>query len=100
MLGYTVTAGTSSQEALTCFRARPEAFDLVITDMTMPGLTGRELIRELLAIRPDIPVIMCSGFSEFVNSGEAKNAGISEFLMKPYDMSRMAQVIRRVLSEK
>ena len=97
-LGYIVTTGTSSMEALECFRARPDAFDLVITDMTMPGLTGRELARELLAIRPDIPIIMCSGFTEFINASEAKEAGISEFLMKPYLTSRMAQVIRRVLT--
>lgn len=96
-LGYTVTAGTSSLEALARFRAKPDAYDLVITDMTMPGLTGRELARELQIIRPDIPIIMCSGYSEFVNSGEAREAGISEFMMKPYVASRMAQVIRKAL---
>jgi YesN/AraC family two-component response regulator len=66
--------------------------------MTMPGLTGRELAREVLAIRPDIPIIMCSGFTEFVNSNEAREAGISEFLMKPYATGKIAQVVRRVLS--
>ena len=96
-LGYHVTARTSSLEALASFRAQPDTFDLVITDMTMPGLTGRDLVRKLLAIRPDIPIIMCSGFTEFINSNEAREAGISEFLMKPYVTSRMAQVIRRVL---
>lgn len=100
MLGYSVTSGTNSLDVLACFRARPDAFDLVITDMTMPGLTGRELVRELLAIRPDIPIIMCSGFTEFANSGDAREAGVSEFLMKPYVTSKMAQVIRRVLAKK
>jgi CheY-like chemotaxis protein len=101
MLGYSVTAVTNSREALACFRARPDAFDLVITDMTMPGLTGRELARELSAISPDIPIIMCSGFTEYVNSADAsREAGVSEFLMKPYVTSRMAQVIRRVLATK
>jgi len=96
-LGYNVTAASNSLEALVSFRAQPDAFDLVITDMTMPGLTGRELARELSAIRPDIPIIMCSGFNEFINANEAREAGISEFLMKPYVTSRIAQVIRRVL---
>lgn len=97
-LGYNVTARTSSREALELFRAKPDDFDLVITDMTMPGLTGRELAGELLKIRPDIPIIMCSGFTEFINANEARDAGISEFLMKPYVTSRMAQVIRKALS--
>jgi CheY-like chemotaxis protein len=96
-LGYTVTAGTSSLEALALFRAGPDAFDLVITDMTMPGLTGRELAREMLAIRPDIPIIMCSGFTEFINANEAREAGFSEFLMKPYGHVSMARIIRSVL---
>ncbi|MDD2735053.1 MAG: response regulator [Desulfuromonadaceae bacterium] len=100
MLGYSVTSATNSFNALACFRARPDAFDLVITDMTMPGLTGRELARELLAIRPDIPIIMCSGFTESVNSSDAREPGVSEFLMKPYVTSRMAQVIRRVLAKR
>lgn len=97
-LGYQVTALTSSPEALSCFQARPDEFDLVITDMTMPGLSGRELVRELLALRPDIPIIMCSGFTEFVNANEAREAGISEFMMKPYVSNRMAQAVRRVLA--
>jgi CheY-like chemotaxis protein len=99
-LGYTVTAETSSLEALALFRAGPDAFDLVITDMTMPGLTGRELARELLAIRPDIPIIMCSGFTEFINANEAREAGFSEFLMKPYGHVSMARIIRKVLPGK
>ena len=97
-LGYNVTAKTSSLEALKCFRSGPDAFDLVITDMTMPQMTGRELVRELLAIRPGIPIIMCSGFAEFINANEAREAGISEFLMKPYVTNKMAQTIRRALA--
>lgn len=98
-LGYRVTAATDSREALDRFRVRPDAFDLVITDMTMPGLTGRELVREILAVRPEMPIIMCSGFTEFINAGEAREAGVSEFMMKPYVTGRMAQAIRRVLAE-
>ena len=96
-LGYRVTTETSSLDALKCFHANPDAFDLVITDMTMPGLTGRELARQLLAIRPDIPIIMCSGFTEFINSNEAREAGIRDFFMKPYVASTMAKTIRKVL---
>ncbi len=96
-LGYRVTTETSSLEALKCFLADPDAFDLVITDMTMPGLTGRELARQLLSIRPDIPIIMCSGFTEFINSTEAREAGIRDFFMKPYVASTMAKTIRKVL---
>ena len=98
-LGYTVTAVTSSLEALARFQAQPDAFDLVITDMTMPGLTGKELARELLAVRRNIPIIMCSGFNEFINAGEAKEVGICEFFMKPYVTSRMTQVIRKALKQ-
>ncbi|MFH1028354.1 MAG: response regulator, partial [Pseudomonadota bacterium] len=96
-LGYRVTTETSSLEALKCFHANPDAFDLVITDMTMPGLTGRELARQLLSIRPDIPIIMCSGLTEFINSNEAREAGIRDFFMKPYVASTMAKTIRKVL---
>jgi PAS domain S-box-containing protein len=97
VLGYQVTAVTSSMEVLERFRAHPFAFDLVITDMTMPGLTGRELSKELLAIRPDIPIIMCSGFTEFVNAEVARESGIREFLMKPYATDSLAKTVRKAL---
>ena len=96
VLGYHVTAETSSLEAMRIFRAQPDAFDLVITDMTMPGLTGRELAKELLAIRPDLPIIMCSGITEFLNEEDARKAGIREFFMKPYVISNLAKTIRKV----
>jgi CheY-like chemotaxis protein len=98
-LGYQVAAGTNSIETLERFKAEPLAYDLVITDMTMPGLTGRELARALLAVRPDIPVIMCSGFTEFVNAEEARKAGIREFLMKPYTTVSLAKTVRKALDE-
>ena len=97
-LGYRVTAATSSLEVLECFRSRPLDYDLVITDMTMPGLTGRELSRELLAIRPDIPIVMCSGFTEFVNPEVARESGIREFLMKPYATESLAKTVRKALA--
>jgi PAS domain S-box-containing protein len=98
-LGYTVTTKTSSIEALNAFRAIPSAFDLVITDMTMPGLTGSELAKELMAIKPDLPVILCTGFSELIDGNRAKDAGIREFVMKPYVVGDLAKTIRKALAE-
>ncbi len=94
-LGYLVTAKTDSIEALETFRSKPEEYDLVITDMTMPGLTGRELAKELMAIRPDVPIILCTGFSSQINETLAVEAGLRELVMKPYNIATMAQVIRR-----
>lgn len=98
-LGYTVTALTNSLEALETFRADPCSFDLVITDMTMPGLTGKELAENLLAIRSDIPIIMCTGFNNHIDERNATQAGISEFLMKPYAIAKLAKTIRGVLDQ-
>ncbi len=99
-IGYHVTAKTSSVEALKSFRAQPDSFDLVLTDMTMPGLTGKELTRELMAIRKDIPVILCTGFSELINEKQAQEEGIRELVMKPYVVANLAKTIRRVLERK
>ncbi len=96
-IGYRVVTKTSSIDALETFRAAPEAFDLVITDMTMPGLTGRELASELMAIRPSVPVILCTGFSELINGKRAMEKGIREFVMKPYTVRSLAKTIRKVL---
>ncbi len=99
-LGYRVTCRTDSTEALELFRSQPEAFDLVITDMTMPNLTGKDLARKIMEIRTDIPVILCTGFSELINEKKAKDEGISEFVMKPYVMKNLATAIRRALADK
>ena len=96
-LGYRVTGGTDSFEMLELFRATPFAFDLVITDMTMPGLTGTELSREILGIRPDMPMIICSGFTEFINTQGVREVGIRELLMKPYSTESLAQTVRKAL---
>ena len=96
-VGYHVVTQTSGVDALESFRSAPGAFDLVITDMTMPGLTGWELAEEVMAIRPDIPVILCTGYSELVNGQEALEKGIREFLTKPYTMRNLAETIRKVL---
>ncbi len=97
--GYTVTSVTSGIEALDLFKANPDAFDLVITDQTMPVMTGAELATELLKIRPDIHIILCSGYSARVSEEDAKGIGIREFCMKPMDMKQLATVTRRALDE-
>jgi len=96
-LGYRVTARTSSAEALEVFRQNPDEFDLVITDMTMPTMTGDVLARKLLAIRPDIPIIACTGYSEKISPEIIQEIGIKELAMKPVVMTDIAQMIRRVL---
>ena len=99
-LGYEVIAATSSARALEIFRAQPDRFDLVITDMTMPGMTGKELATELLRIRPDIPIILCTGFSEFISEEEARLMGIREFAIKPLSLRGIAKLIRRALEKR
>jgi CheY-like chemotaxis protein len=96
-LGYKVTAKTSALEALDVFRAKPEEFDLIITDYTMPHMNGIDLARELLLLRPDIPVILCTGFSEKVTDKAAKDAGIRGFAMKPLDRRQLAELVRNAL---
>jgi CheY-like chemotaxis protein len=99
-LGYHVTVRTSSIEALEAFRKAPNKFDLVITDQTMPNKTGTQLTRELLRIRPDIPVILCTGFSETVNKENFKALGIRGFVMKPIVKNDIGKIIRKVLEER
>ncbi|MFZ5570136.1 MAG: PAS domain-containing hybrid sensor histidine kinase/response regulator [Thermodesulfobacteriota bacterium] len=96
-LGYHVTAATNGQEALDLFRKAPDAFDLVITDMTMPSMTGIELAGKMIRIKPSIPVILCTGYSQFMTIEQANALGIREFIMKPSARKEIAAVIRRVL---
>ena len=96
-LGYQVEIHLSSPEALEAFRAQPDEFDLVITDMTMPNLTGDHLAAEMIAIRPDLPIIMCTGFSERIDPEKASRMGIRGFLMKPVVKSDLARLVRRAL---
>jgi PAS domain S-box-containing protein len=98
-LGYKVTSRTSSVEALEAFRYNPEGFDLVITDHTMPNMTGKSLARELMAIRQDIPVILCTGFSEQIDEKRARELGIRAFIMKPIVLGQISKVIRDVLDK-
>jgi PAS domain S-box-containing protein len=99
MLGYVVDIRISCLEALELFKAMPDKFDLVITDMTMPQMTGDMLAQELIKIRPDIPVILCTGFSEKIAKGKAEIMGIKAFLMKPLLKEEMSRTIRMVLDE-
>ncbi len=98
-LGYQVTIRTSSVEALQAFKAAPTAYDLVITDMAMPNMTGDQLARHLIAIRKTIPVVICTGFSEQITMSRAKEMGIKGFLMKPVVRSELASMIRTVLDQ-
>ena len=99
-LGYRVTARTDSLEALELFRQAPDKFDLVITDMTMPAMTGDVLAAKIISIRPDIPIIVCTGYSERIDKKIIKKIGIRELAMKPLVMKDIAEMIRRVLAEK
>ena len=96
-LGYTVVASTGSLEALKAFRAQPDGFDLVITDMTMPGITGDRFAREVMAIRPDIPVILCTGHGVRIDEAQMKAVGIRALVMKPVDKRELAETVHRVL---
>jgi PAS domain S-box-containing protein len=96
-LGYEVITRTSSIEALELFRAQPDRFDLVITDMTMPNMTGVELAKKLMQMRHDIPIILCTGFSKVITEDKANAMGIRELVMKPFVIRDMASTIRKVL---
>ena len=99
-LGYHVTSRSSSLEALEAFRATTGKFDLVITDMAMPNMPGDKLAGELTKIRPDIPVLLCTGFSETMSEEKAESLGINGFLLKPIIMKDLAQKVREVLGDK
>ncbi|MCD4718948.1 MAG: response regulator [Desulfobacula sp.] len=98
-LGYKVVALTSSVEALEIFRAEPDRFDLVITDMTMPKMTGDSLAKELMKINTDIPIILCTGYSNGISEYKAKKMGIRAFVMKPFVMRELSLIVRKVLDE-
>ena len=98
-LGYTVSIRTSSIEALELFRTKPNEFDLVITDMTMPNMTGDRLAIELMKIRPDIPVILCTGYSKRISEESASEMGIKAFAYKPVVKADLAKTVRKVLDD-
>jgi len=96
-LGYQVTACASSSEAWTVFSARPDQFDLMITDMTMPHMAGDRLSEKILDIRPNLPVILCTGYSDMINEDKAAALGIRKFVMKPVEKNELARAIRSAL---
>jgi PAS domain S-box-containing protein len=98
-LGYEVVAEKDSVRALKQFQRDPGKFDLVITDQTMPNMTGIELAKRMMSIKKDIPIILCTGFSEVISSESAKAMGIREFVMKPIIKNEMAETIRRVIAD-
>ncbi len=98
-LGYTVTSFTRSDEALEQFSRTPHDFDLVITDQTMPIFSGSELAVRMLQIRPDIPIIICTGYSKKMDKIKAKHLGIRAFILKPFELSEVARLIRLVLDD-
>ena len=98
-LGYHLTVETNSEDALNTFKSNPNSFDLVISDMTMPNMTGDQLAKELLSIKADIPIIICTGFSERINKEQAEIIGVKGFLMKPVVKLDMAQMVRKILDE-
>jgi DNA-binding NtrC family response regulator len=98
-LGYKVTVRFSSLDALEAFRANPERFDLVITDTTMPNMTGGALAMALLKVRPGMPIILTSGFSQKMSEEEARRIGVREFIMKPISLDNLARTVRRVLDQ-
>jgi PAS domain S-box-containing protein len=98
-LGYHVTISTDSREALAMFKSRPEAFDLVITDMTMPHLSGSDLAREILQVRPAQPIILCTGYSSYIDAEKAAQMGIKSFLLKPLSRKALAEAVRKILDE-
>ena len=98
-LGYKVTAITSSHEALDLFKKDPFSFDVIITDMTMPQMTGVHLSKEILAIRNDIPIILCTGYSDKIDVANLKAMGIKGFMLKPIELAVLADAVRKVLDE-
>ena len=99
-LGYRVFSKTSSIEALEEFRQDPEKFDLLITDQTMPKLTGMGLIEKLMRIRPDIPIILCTGFNEKITEDTTRRLGIGALMSKPVRVKEIARIIREILNRK
>jgi CheY-like chemotaxis protein len=96
-LGYRVSAFSSSRDALRAFQENRAGFDLIVTDMTMPGLTGEALARAVFKLRPDMPIILCTGFNEQINEERAQAIGIHRLVYKPVMRATLAEVVRSVL---
>ena len=99
-MGYVVTSRTGSMEALEVFRNKSNSYDLVVTDMTMPNMTGAQLAKEIKQIRPDIPVILCTGYSAQIDEEKSKYLGIDGYIMKPILRKELAQLVRKALDNR
>lgn len=99
-LGYQAQAETDPKRALEIFASDPERFDLIVTDMTMPGITGDQLVEEILKICPGMKIILCTGYSERVDEEHARSIGAKAYALKPLDLKQLAKVVRRVLDER
>jgi CheY-like chemotaxis protein len=99
-MGYHATVYTSSPDALAAFRSAPHSFDLVITDQTMPHITGETLIGELRRIRSDLPVILCTGYNPLIDAKRAAALGIDAFLLKPIVAEDLARTIWQVFTRR
>ena len=99
-LGYRVTTQTDPSRALELFKAEPGDFDLVITDQTMPRMTGDRLAREMLAVRPGVPIILCTGYSEDLREDKAREFGVRSILLKPFTVKEIAAAVRRALESR
>lgn len=97
-MGYLVVVFTSGPEALQAFKANPDQFNVMVTDQTMPGMTGELLARQVMSIRPGFPVILCSGFSYTMNKEKAFAMGLRAYLSKPVLMGDMAQALQVALT--
>jgi len=99
-LGYRVVSCKSSLDALETFKAEPDGFDLVITDMAMPKMAGDRLTREILKIRADVPIIICTGYSSVMDRAKAEAIGVAGYLMKPLAIKDLAVAVRQVLDDR
>jgi len=99
-LGYKVTKVTSGIEAFEIFRKVPNRFDIIITDYSMPKMTGGELISKIRSIKPGIPIILCTGFSHVITPAKVRSIGIGDIIMKPIELGQIAKSIRKLLDKK
>jgi CheY-like chemotaxis protein len=99
VLGYEVVAHSSSRRALEEFKSQPRRFDLIICDQTMPGLTGLELAAACLSLRPNVPFILVTGFSETVTPGKVQDLGIEEVVTKPFNLKQIGEIVKKVLKK-
>lgn len=95
--GYTPTVKTSSLEALDTFKAGPDGFDLVMTDMAMPKMSGATLAKEVRSVRPDVPIILCTGYSDQIDEAKAKDIGVNKLLIKPLSMPEVSRILHELL---